>query len=216
MTIRKVLQLLGCSVMLALPVGAGAQEIDTEARGKNVILLQDVELTRKQKRRLGQFQKKVSFYGALAVNLGDLSDDAFGAAWERNSLEAAKDYALRSCRNKASDPTQCVLLAAVVPGNKPPAPEAQMLSRSAIGGYEDMVKDREFHPDFHYALVTAPEGAWVWRESYLSAEAAIAQAMERCEYLVEKAWRGKTKAVQDALRTPKYDTCSVRVTLSPQ
>ena len=217
MKIRKFWQLLSCVVMLALPLGAGAQTIDEGALGKKIVLHLDVELTHKQQRRLDRFLKKADYYGALAANVTDLRDNAFGAAWNYNSLKAATHVAMASCRYKAKDPSDCVLLATVVPENRSKLPrEAQMLSHSALRGFGQMQYDQLDNTQSYYALASSPLGTWEGFRSEISLADAKRQALTACNERAGKRWQNKPKEWVAAVGKPEFSVCTLRATLLPR
>ena len=217
MTIRKVLQLLSCGVMLALPLAAGAQTIDVEARGKQLIMHQDVDLTRKQKRRLDRFLKKADFYGALVANVSDLRDDAFGATWSKHSLKAAQHIAMASCRHKAENPADCVLLASVVPANRSELPpESQMLSARALRAYQGMLFERLDYPKSYFVMATDLKETWAWRESKKSLADAKNKALKGCRENVKKGKKDTPTEWDKATHKAEHDVCRVRAVLMPR
>ncbi|CUH76262.1 hypothetical protein TRM7557_00796 [Tritonibacter multivorans] len=217
MTIRKFLQLVSSGVILALPLAAGAQTVDVDARGKQLVLHQDVDLTRKQQRRLDRFLKKADFYGALAANVTDLRDEAFGAAWNKHSLKAATSIAMDSCRHKAKTPSDCVLLATVVPENRTKLPpESQMLSARALREYEYMLLERLDAPNAYFAMATNMKETWAWRVSEKSLADAKTKALQGCRENVKSGKKGKPSAWDKATYKAEHDVCRIRAILMPR
>lgn len=207
------LVLLGL-VLIVLALGAPpqgrAQSLDAKAKGKKILLHLDVQMTNAQKKRLNGFKNRASFYGALALNPDDLRDEAFGASWGRHSLKAAQDMALRSCEYKSGTQGRCVLLASIVPGNRPPAPEGWGLSHNATKIYRDWSRwlDRNKHGVAVFA--TNMYSAWAWAQSDVSQAEAEAKALSICREEAAATGRGNSAAWISASVDAEANTCRVR------
>ncbi len=186
-----------------------AQDFDTSLKGRGLVYHEDVELTREQKRAVKRFQGRSTFYGALAVNVRDQSEAAAGAMWGVHDLTVAQDMAMRSCQSKTNTPSDCILLASIVPANQGRTQPKVTLSRSALKGMTEML-DRQSVVDRKYGAFAATRlWAWGWATNRDSEQEAKADAMANCQRNAASAGRNQSADWRKRVIDQNDNTCRV-------
>ncbi|WP_164658294.1 hypothetical protein [Tropicibacter sp. Alg240-R139] len=187
---------------------AHAEAPDITLKGSIVVLFSDPPLTREQKMDAKRFRTK-DYFAAMAVNTVQTDIEYTGAAWGYHNIEVAKDVALKSCRFKAQNPSDCVLLLAVVPKNFDLASRSFTVSEYSQKAFVHASKLSRKKPNKFIAFAIDNNHMFAYSRFSKTRDKAEQHALELCK---EGAKKQRVKMPEDwnqAVLGPKHLECRV-------
>ena len=161
---------------------------------------------RDAKRRVVEFKKKATYYGAVAVHI---AEDTGGSTWARHSLASATNQALKSRKAKATDPAGCIVYAVSLPRGYNQVPGVVGLNQDATKTYTkgDMAKWLKKNP--YGAIAVNGQWSWGWGTSDTSLEDAKADALKWCRKASAEAKDGVNNFWVTKVATAREWKCSI-------
>lgn len=208
------MKLYGLAILLTMMSSMGfAQDVDLSLSGKRIIQHVEVELTPSQKRALNKFKRKGDFYGAVAVNQSDLSEDAMGVMWNAHTLKQAQEMALRSCQIKTTQPDACILFVSLVPANMSAKPASISLTLKAIDSFKRFLRARRLTA--FGAFAANDLWGWGWTTSGATKQEAANAALGSCQKGAKNAGRRQSEKWRKAVIDPGKNRCKILYTFKP-
>jgi hypothetical protein len=192
-----------------------SQGVDLSPKGKRVILHADIELSNVQQVTLEKMSSESDFYGAISVDQSSRSARGMYYFTNVNTLKAAQNMTLQFCRAKSKQPDQCILLASIVPDNRPTNSALPTLSNSGLTALKRFLSEANQNP--YGAFAASDLGSFGWVLKRETREQAETDALEICQkYLANDSSGQLSRKQRKSLFDLRNNPCRVLSVAKPK